>query len=177
MDSVKDSGSSPFRSIHFRLLQTLITVSLILSIVGGSNSFSSKGSYTPNAMSKVAIILCIVSYAAEVLIAVHTLLLSQVPHSEKTISFSIIAALPFILVRLIYSALSVIAHLHTFSIFNGSVAAFAIMAVVMEIVVISIYLFAGWKSDVVRPAPGRHPTSYQPVISPNHNIRREEGMV
>ena len=169
MDSVKDSSSSHFRPIHFRLLQALITIGLILSVVGGTSSFSSDGSYTPKTISKVAIILSIIAYAAEVLIAAHTLLLSQAAHSEKAILFSVIAALPFIFVRLLYSVLSVIAHVHTFSIINGSVAAFAIMAVAVEIIVISIYLFAGWKSDVVRPAAGRYPTSYSELAPPNYN--------
>ena len=176
MDSVKDSNNSPFRAIHFRLLQTLITVGLILSIVGGTSSFSSNGSYTVKPLSRVAIILYIVAYAAEVLIALHTLLLAQGSQRERILLFGVTAALPLILVRLIYSALGVIAHLRTFSVFNGSVAAYAIMAVMTEIMVISIYLFAGWKSGVVRPAQSGRPQYYTQDMPPDYIPSRREGM-
>lgn len=148
VDSMKDSRASPFRSIHFRLLQTLIIVGLILSVVGGTSSFSSDKTYTIKPISKVGIILYIVAYAAEVLIAVHASKLLPRGGGEKGLLFAVIAALPFILVRLIYSALGVIGGVHTFNSFSGSVAAFAIMAVLTEIVVIVIFVSAGWRMPV-----------------------------
>lgn len=169
MDSIKESSNSPFRAIHFRLIQTVAVVGLILSIVGGTSSFSSDGTYIAKPMSKVAIILYIVAYAAEVLIALHTLFLSQSHHGEKLIIYAVIAALPLILIRLIYSALGVIAHSHTFSMFNGSVAAFAIMAVVMEIIVIAVYLAAGWKSEKVRKTSNSEPDTYHPLFFSSQN--------
>ncbi|KAL8829287.1 MAG: hypothetical protein Q9191_002096 [Dirinaria sp. TL-2023a] len=177
VDSVKGTGNSPFRAIHFRLLQTLITAGLILSIVGGTSSFSSNGTYTVKPLSRVAIILYIIAYAAEVLLAVHTLLLAQASQGERILLLGVTAALPLILVRLIYSALGVIANLHTFSVFNGSVAAYAIMAVVPEIMVVAGYLLAGWKSDVARPAQSGRPSYYSPDAPANYNPRIGERML
>ena len=148
MDSTPDSRTSPFRSNHFRTLQAVILIGLILSIVGGTSSFSSNGTYTVKPLSKAGIILYIVAYAAEVFIAVHTFMLSQTVKSDNGLLLAVLAALPFVLVRLIYSALGVIAHLHTFSSYNGSVAIFAVMAVLTEILVISFYLLAGWNAPV-----------------------------
>jgi len=148
VDSIKDSKATPFRSIRFRLLQTLIIVGLILSIVGGTSSFSSDGTYTVKPISKVGIILYIISYAAEVLIAGHAFRLLPKGGGEKGLLFAVIAALPFLLVRLIYSALGVIGGVRTFNSFSGSVAAFAIMAVLTEIVVIVFFLAAGWRMPV-----------------------------
>lgn len=145
VESIKDSRTTLFRSIHFRLLQTLIIVGLILSIVGGTSSFSSGGTYTVKPISKVGIILYIVAYAAEVMIAAHALRLLPTGSGEKGLLFAVIAALPFLLVRLIYSALGVVGGIHTFNNFSGSVAAFAIMAVLTEIIVIVIFLSAGWR--------------------------------
>lgn len=148
MDSIKDSKIIPFRSVHFRLLQTLIIVGLILSIIGGTSSFSSDKTYTVKPISKVGIILYIIAYAAEVLIAIHAFRLLPTSGGEKGLLFAVVAALPFILVRLIYSALGVIGGVHTFNSFSGSVAAFAIMAVLTEIVVIVFFLSAGWRTPV-----------------------------
>jgi len=148
VDSMKDSRATPFRSVYFRLLQTLIIVGLILSIVGGTSSFSLDKQYTVKPISKVGIILYIIAYAAEVLVAVHASSLLPTGEVEKGLLFAVIAALPFILVRLIYSALGVIGGVHTFNSFIGSVAAFAIMAVLTEIVVVVFFLSAGWRMPV-----------------------------
>lgn len=148
MDTIKTTNTSPFRQIHFRLLQTLIIVGLILSIVGGTSSFSSDGTFTVKPLSKIAIILYIVAYVTEVFIAGLTFISYQSARTERRLLLAVIAALPFIFIRLMYSVLGVIAHLHAFSVFNGSVAAFALMAVVSELLVISMYLLAGWNAPV-----------------------------
>lgn len=148
VDSMKDSTASPFRSIHFRLLQTLIIVGLILSVVGGTSSFSSDKTYTIKPISKVGIILYIIAYAGEVLIVVYASMLLPRGGGEKGLLFALVAALPFILVRLIYSALGVIGGVHTFNSFSGSVATFGIMAVLTEIVVVMFFVLAGWRMPV-----------------------------
>ena len=134
--------------MHFRAVQLVITLGLILSIVGGTNSISSTGVYTTQTTSKVGVVLFIVSYVALVLIAVLTTLnFSFAEAGEKRLDFAVILALPFILVRLAYSALAVFSHHHEFKLIGGSVAIQAIMSVLMEFIVVFIYLVVGVKTE------------------------------
>ena len=143
--------------MHFRAVQLVITLGLILSIVGGTSSISSTGAYKTQTTSKVGIVLFIISYLALVLIAVLTTLnLSSADAGEKRLDFAVVLALPFILVRLAYSALAVFSHHHEFKIVGGSVAIMAIMSVLMEFIVVFIYLLVGWKTEaspVARQGP------------------------
>lgn len=56
---------------------------------------------------------------------------------------AVLVALPLIAVRLIYSILTVFLHNHDFSIIHGSVAIWAVMAVLEEIVVVLVYVTVG----------------------------------
>ena len=148
--------------LHFRAVQLVITLGLILSIVGGTSSISSTGTYQTQTSSKVGIVLFIVAYVALVLITVMTTLnLSSADPGEKRLDFAIILALPFILVRLAYSALAVFSHHHEFKIVGGSVAIQAIMSVLMEFIVVFIYLLVGAKTDA-SPVTQQGPISTRP---------------
>ena len=145
--------------MHFRAVQLVITLGLILSIVGGTNSISSTGIYTTQTTSKVGVVLFIISYVALVLIAVLTTLnLSSADAGEKRLDFAVVLALPFILVRLAYSALAVFSHHHEFKLIGGSVAIQAIMSVLMEFIVVFIYLVVGVKTEA-SPVARQGPTS------------------
>ena len=62
--------------------------------------------------------------------------------------------LPFILVRIIYSVLSVFAHSRHFSLITGSVIIHVFMSVLEEMVVVCAYLVVGWRSDTLPPKTG-----------------------
>ncbi|MCJ1280223.1 hypothetical protein MMC21_008050 [Puttea exsequens] len=150
IDSIKETSSFPLSAIYFRLLQLLITIGLILSIAGGSNSTTSNGTFKVQTTSKIGIILYIVAYVFLTLIALLTATkLSRAEMGEKRLLLAVILALPCILVRLAYSALAVLTHHHEFNLLTGSVAIFVIMAVAMEFIVIVIYLVTGWTIKVV----------------------------
>ena len=93
---------------------------------------------------KVASPLYIVTY---VILALRTLLtglkLLHAGSGEMQLLLAVILALPFILVRLVYSTLAPLTHFHGFGLLTGSVAIFAIMAVAMEFTVVLIYLVTG----------------------------------
>ena len=148
--------------MHFRAVQLVITLGLILSIVGGTSSISSTGVYTTQTSSKVGIALFIVAYVALVLMAVLTTLnLSSAESGEKRLDFAVILALPFILVRLAYSALAVFSHHHEFKLVGGSVAIMAVMSVLMEFIVVFIYLLVGAKTEA-SPVARQGPISSRP---------------
>lgn len=150
IDSIKDNSTFPLSAIHFRLIQLLITIGLILSIVGGSNSINSDGTFKVQTISKVAIIIFIVAYVALALTAL--LASSKLHHAEsgeKRLLLAVILALPFIIVRLVYSTLAALTDFHEFNLLTGSVAIFAVMAVAMEFAVILIYLVTGWKTNAI----------------------------
>jgi uncharacterized membrane protein len=75
---------------------------------------------------------------------------SIVPNQERRVPAAIIFALPFILVRLIYSACSVFLHSQLFNIVTGNLALRVVMAVIEEFMVVAIYIVLGFmitKSD------------------------------
>jgi hypothetical protein len=142
-DWVNTRGTPLLGVKHFRILQLLISLGLILSIAGGSSGSSTNAS--PSTTSKAAIVLFIVGFVGICIVWAITLPgVVVVPGPEKRISMFVIIALPFILVRLAYSALAVFVHNHTFNIIDGSVAVHAFMAVLEEFIVVGLYLILGW---------------------------------
>ena len=112
--------------------------------------------------SKVGIILYIVAYVALALAAILTSFkLSHAESGEKRLLLAVILALPFILVRLVYSTFAALTHFHDFNLLTGSVVIFTIMAVAMEFAVILIYLVTGWRTNVI-PASQRGPIMSRP---------------
>jgi hypothetical protein len=138
---------------HFRILQLLISIGLILSIAGGtSGSISADGTVKVATTSKIGIGLYILAYVALVLITLLSLgKVSSIPSGEESVLVAVIFALPFILSRLAYSALSVFVHNHLFNIVTGSVVVLVAMAVVEEFIVVAAYLLLGFKVDKLGP--------------------------
>lgn len=134
---------------HFRILQLLITLGLILSIAGGtSGSVSPDGTIKVATTSKVGIGLYVAAYIALALICLLSLSkVSMIPSKERYVLVAVIFAMPFILARLAYSTLSVFLHSHLFNIITGSVVVLVVMAVVEEFIVVAIYLLLGFKVD------------------------------
>lgn len=134
------------RSIHI-----LIIAATALAIYGGTHAIQPNDrTYRPQTTSKMGIVLYIVALAAVSTYgfsAAITIRRSPPPSpsapKQARLIFAVLAALPFILVRLVYSALTVFLHNHAFSLIHGSVAIWAVMAVVEEIVVVGVYMFAG----------------------------------
>ncbi|ORY19753.1 hypothetical protein BCR34DRAFT_471557 [Clohesyomyces aquaticus] len=158
-DTINVNSTSPFTTKHFRLTQLLISIGLILSIVGGTRgTVKPDGTIEIATESKAGIGLYIVAYIALAFICLLSIRkVSSVPPTERRVPLAVIAALPFILVRLVYSALSVFIHNHLFNIVNGSVVVLIIMAVAEEFIVVAIYLLLGFCVDSL--------TQYGPVAS------------
>ncbi|UNI15408.1 hypothetical protein JDV02_001943 [Purpureocillium takamizusanense] len=146
VDNINSKGASPFSANHFRLAHILIMLALILSIVGGtSGSSSGSGQIEPAATAKAGIALYFVAFAGLTAILVLTYgYRTSVPVQERRIPLAVAIAWPFILARLVYSALATFVHNHLFSVVSGSVAVHAGMAVAEEFVVVVIYLVLGF---------------------------------
>ena len=126
-----------------RLAEILITVGLILSIIGGVDAgtqYGKTGIYRPQTLSQVGLGLMI---AALALLILTTLTLSKSIHnaerSERRILLAVVASLPFLLVRTIYSALAVFANSRKFRLFGGDVTTLLCMALLQEAVVVVLY--------------------------------------
>jgi lysylphosphatidylglycerol synthetase-like protein (DUF2156 family) len=165
-DSIGHTSSGVFKAIHFRVLQLLITVGLILCIVGGTSAASSTSSaagvYQPQATTKAGIVLYLIAFIALGLIAaVIAHKLSNASSDEKRLVWAVIMALPFILVRLIYSLISVFSHSRYFNLITGSVVILVVMSVLQEMAVVLIYLVIGWITDTLPPTD-RGPIASRP---------------
>lgn len=162
VDSINETSSTMFKSIHFRLLQLLITLGLILSIVGGTSSISSTGVYTVQTTSEAGAVLYLVAYLALCLVTAFTVLsVSSVRYGDNRIVWAVVIAMPLILIRLIYTLLTVFHHDHLFNIVSGSVTVLVLMDVLEEILVVAIYLFIGWKTEAA-PKTARGPIESRP---------------
>ena len=148
-DSINARSPGMLGVKHFRILQLIITLGLILSIAGGtSGSVSADGTVTVATTSKAGIGLYILAYVALILIVLLSLgKVSSIPSGEKFVLVAVIIAMPFIFSRLAYSTLSVFLHNHLFNIVTGSVVVLVGMAVVEEFIVVAIYLLLGFRVD------------------------------
>ncbi|KAF2737381.1 hypothetical protein EJ04DRAFT_488009 [Polyplosphaeria fusca] len=149
VDFIHAHGRPVWNPTHFRLLQTIIIVGLILAIVGGTNGKPKPdGSIQVQTTSKVGIILYIVGYAGIVAVLVVSARQTNcVPKKERRVPVAVFFALPFLLVRLVYAACAVFLHNHIFNIVTGSVPVWVVMSVIEEFIVVVTYVTLGFLVD------------------------------
>lgn len=151
--SIQQSQNLLINPRSLRLVQTVVMVGLILGIVGGtkmgdqiSDIFAHPGqttTYDVPELSKVGTGLMIAGYG--ILVIANASLGMQISHAEpgeKRLLLAVATAMPFVLVRLIFSALASFTTNRNFRSFGGSpdyIKYFIGMAVVMEMVAIAIF--------------------------------------
>ena len=149
-----------------RMSQVIVVVGLILIIVGGvnigdeiSNALTKRQSisYTVPSESKAGIALLIVGYVLVGLSAAGLALsISSVPSGEKRLILAIFAAMPFVLVRLIYSCMSTFDSSNSnYRQYGGSTnAGYYVlgMCTVMEIASVLIFETVGLTLSNARPS-------------------------
>jgi len=168
-----------FHMLQFRITQILIAIGLILSIVGGTNSISPSGTFTVQTTSKAGVLLYVVGWVILTLRTIFTIPQFSSHTGEKRIAIAVIIALPFIAVRIIYSLLAVFLHNHDFSLINGSVTIWVVMAVLEEFFVVIIYLAVGWKAEAL-PAHKRGPLTsrqWKGPLNPTQSGGRRQGPI
>ncbi|KAI0395358.1 hypothetical protein F5Y17DRAFT_204816 [Xylariaceae sp. FL0594] len=134
-----------------RLGQIVVLVGLILTSIGGSNSgtgYASTGVYAVSALTQAGLGLTIAGFALVVLATAVIVLgghVSSVEDGEKRVVLAVALSAPFLLVRILYSAIGVYGYgannnksLSAFSPFAGDVNVLLGMAVIEEIIVVFV---------------------------------------
>jgi hypothetical protein len=149
VDWINASMQNPkINSKFFRIIQLVIGVSLILGVLGltSPKSQAADGSFVPPTISKIGIILNIVAFIVITIIFVLSLPHGPaIPGPERPLRVHIPVALVAIAIRLLYSTLCIFVHNSTFSLFDGSIVANVVMAIVEEFFVVIITLALGFK--------------------------------
>ncbi|KAK3692429.1 hypothetical protein B0T22DRAFT_435705 [Podospora appendiculata] len=154
--------SSPIVTpFHLRLVQLIVVVGLILGIAGGSSmskAFSdpTKPFQLPTE-SKAGLALIIVGYGIIILVTLVTAShMGSVEPGEKRILLAIAVALPFVLVRIIFSGQATFGSNPDFRSFGGSAKYpdyYLGMAIIMEMVVVAIFEGVGLTLQKARARP------------------------
>lgn len=123
---------------------------MVLCIVGATNA-SSAADIPNQILVKIGIILLTV-----VLLAIATLAMAafvvhrRTAEGERILIASVLCAIPFLLVRLIYALVAIFnPHSKTFSLVHGNQTVVLCMSVLEEMVVVLIYVIAGLKLPAV----------------------------
>lgn len=135
------------------MLHLPILLALVLAIIGGtriSSTDTSKHS-SGETFEKAGVIIFLVSYLAIVGFAVLTFTnIRELPRGEQRILYAVLAALPLLAVRLLYSILADFKDDSTFNIMDGNATVNLCMAIIEEFIIVGFYLLAGF----VAPALG-----------------------
>jgi len=121
-------------------------IALILCIVGGLDSADTSTStqHTGKTLFKVGIIIFLIVYLTLFAMVVFTMKdVGNGPRGEKRLYFAVVAALPFLAVRLLWALLSVFSNSKDFSMFGGKPLIQLFMAVLEEFIIVCIYTLVG----------------------------------
>lgn len=142
-DSIYRKTGSAYWPMIFRIISLGALVAMILSIVGMTTASSLTGGLD-NPKTKAGMIIYIVILAT---VLVLTFLLwvrySGIEQGEHRLLWAITVALPFLVIRMIYSVLAIFKHDNSFNMFTGNTTIFLVMDVLMEIIIVYIVLITG----------------------------------
>lgn len=152
IEGIRRNGQTLVESKYRKLIDTLLLVAMIVGIVGGTNS-----TYTVTAVGtqvqydelvRVSVGLTIGGFVLLVLEALLVLFrYNKIEDGEHRLLVAVFLALPFVLVRLIYSCLKV------FGNSASSTLAYFMMSVLMEMIAVVICLGFGLTLRVVPQPP------------------------
>ena len=122
-------------------------IALILCIVGGideANTTNSSDVSTGRRDTKIGIIIFLIIYLVLLALVIITMKdVGSASRGEKRIYFAVLAALPFLAVRLLWSLLAAFSNNSTFSIEGGKPLVQLFMAILEEFVIVVMYTLAG----------------------------------
>lgn len=135
------SSGSPFRGQLRRGLQLLGLAAVVLGIVGGTQMSETNMS---NSYRKAAVVLILVQFLATcVVLASCTIHFRQILDVDRKLYFCIVLAVPFLLVRVVYSIVSAFdANSPSFSMLSTTLTAAVlrgVLDVAMEIITFSLF--------------------------------------
>jgi hypothetical protein len=148
-----------------KLIQTPAAIGLILCIVGATSASTPAEIYNEDTL-KIGVVLFAVVYALLCLLcATASIAARKTKRGEGQLIVAVAFALPYLLVRVVYSLIATFGHNVDFQIGNASTAAVTIslfMEVLEECVVVLIYIATGLKlaavpiADVLDPVKSRN---------------------
>lgn len=161
---IDNSWSSITQTFLVKIIQLVALVALILAIVGAT-SVSNPTQIETSTEIKAAIVLFLCCY---ILIVAMTLMavcaVGSVPDGERILLKAIVLALPFIFVKILYSLMAAFSGLSDFNFVTGSKTIDLCMAVLEEIIVVILYIYAGFRVRAAPPSPedaaARQPREY-----------------
>ena len=128
---------------HLRLIQLLVMIGLILAIVGGVNAGEAKTADDlddARTLTQAAVGLFIAGFVILTLSTARVFFaISSAEEGERRLIPALAVALPFLLVRVIYSGIGAYGSNTKFNATTGSSAIFLVMVVLMELVVVVIF--------------------------------------
>lgn len=134
------------------MLHLPILLAFILAIIGGtriSSSDSSKHS-SGESFEKAGVIIFLISYIAIVAFTMLTMTEARnLPQGEKRILYAVLASLPLLAVRLLYSLLADFADNSTFNILSGNATVQLCMAIIEEFIVSCLFILAGFMAPAL----------------------------
>ncbi|KAJ9211496.1 hypothetical protein DTO166G4_6917 [Paecilomyces variotii] len=177
-DSIDRKTNRPLNPLIFRGLLFLTLAALIVGIVGQTTGGSSAATLAhPKIETKIGIILFVVIWVAIcfILLALRGRY-NDIEDGEHRLLAAVGMSLPFILVRLIYSVLSVFVHNSDFNMITGNVTIMLVMAVLEEFAVVVICLGIGLTLQVRQSvADPEQPQTGYPADQGYRNQREGKG--
>jgi hypothetical protein len=170
LDSINRTKKTLINTNMLKLIELLILVGLILGIVGGTeagDNFSKTHTFVPSTLNKAGTSLLVVSFALTVLITV--IVSFDSPHAEEgehRLFFAVVASIPFMIVRLVYSCLSTFTHNKAFSLTTGNETILLCVALLEELVVVIIYEGVGLTLRKLPKAQASMPVSSRDSSEP-----------
>ncbi|KIW50542.1 hypothetical protein PV05_09343 [Exophiala xenobiotica] len=144
----------------FRVLGLPGLAGLVLSIVGATNLLGDNPSNTSSGFAelKAAVMLFLAVYVADIFITVHGFLKAvHVRAGERRLLYAVLATLPFMAVRMIYSILSVFAsrpkYFNSWSLEWSAILVRGLMGVLMEVIIVTLFIIVGFVTAAVVPKP------------------------
>ncbi|KAI0180933.1 hypothetical protein GGR52DRAFT_522259 [Hypoxylon sp. FL1284] len=142
LGSIRKSTTSLITERRVHLIQLVAVVGLVLAAAGGGNSgsdYSKTGTYTIATLTKVGVGLLIAAYILLVLTTITVATqISAVEPGEKRLVLAVGVSLPFLLVRLAYSAESTYGDNPSFNQLSGDPNIQLGMLVIMEMIIVAI---------------------------------------
>ncbi|KAL8925830.1 MAG: hypothetical protein Q9208_003327 [Pyrenodesmia sp. 3 TL-2023] len=141
-------NSEPRSLRRLRAIQALYLphiVALALSIVGGVelSSYRPSPHTSGKQFAQAGISIFLVVFLLYVLLCLITAVTATVAPGEKCILFGVLAAIPFLFIRILYAMLAVSRDRGKFAILNGSATTQLGMAIIQEMVVVLVYIGVG----------------------------------
>ena len=151
--SMNRTGRTYLKAWHLRLVNILTLVAFILITIGYSNLSAhdvETGIDRQASVSIAATIFFLISYAGIILATLLVgLSASHASPDETRLLIAVALSEPFLLIRVLYICLQVLANSRKFSPVNGSVTIFLCVALLEEFVVVLIYEAVGLTQPVL----------------------------